>query len=247
MKKLVVVAVLLLFSCNSEDAGDCFRTAGEMISREVEVGKFSRILVNENIRLVIREGAEYHVTVETGKNLVNDIRVRVQEGQLVLSGDISCNLFRDYDETTVYVTAPDISEIRNSSQWDVRSDGVLTYPELRIVSEDYQNDYQNTGDFYLELDTNSFSMVFNNLSNCFVKGKTQTLSIYLAAGNSRVDASGLEAGDISIYHRSSNDIIVNPIQRLSGDIYSTGDLISVNRPPETTVTRHYKGALIFRD
>ncbi len=64
MKKLVVVAVLLLFSCNSEDAGDCFRTAGEMIRREVEVGEFSRILVNENIRLVIREGTEYLVTVE---------------------------------------------------------------------------------------------------------------------------------------------------------------------------------------
>ncbi len=153
----------------------------------------------------------------------------MQEGQLVLSGDISCNLFRDYDETTVYVTAPDISEIRNSSQWDVRSDGVLTYPELRIVSEDYQNDYQNTGDFYLELDTNSFSMVFNNLSNCFVKGKTQTLSIYLAAGNSRVDASGLEAGDVSIYHRSSNDIIVTRYS-VSREI-STAQGILFRKPP----------------
>ena len=49
----------------------------------------------------------------------------------------------------------------------------------------------------------------------------------------------------NVYHRGTNKVIVNPIQTLRGSVLSTGDLISVNRPPIVEVEETYTGRLIF--
>ena len=40
-------------------------------------------------------------------------------------------------------------------------------------------------------------------------------------------------------------MIINPIQKISGIISGTGDVICVNRPPIVEVEALYKGRLIF--
>ena len=57
MKKLLYIILLVfLFSCNSENAGDCFRTSGSIIQQEVALDVFDKILVNRDIELIIEEG-----------------------------------------------------------------------------------------------------------------------------------------------------------------------------------------------
>ena len=87
--------------------------------------------------------------------------------------------------------------------------------------------------------------MFNNLSNCFISGKTTNLNITFAAGTSRFEGRDLVAQNIYIWNRSSNDMIVNPQQSLTGKITGTGDVISVNTPPVITVEEIYTGRLIF--
>jgi hypothetical protein len=53
------------------------------------------------------------------------------------------------------------------------------------------------------------------------------------------------AQNIDIFQRSSNDMIVNPQQTLTGEIRSTGDVILVNTPPIIEVEEFYTGQLIF--
>ena len=56
MKKLVYILILmLLFSCNSENASDCFQSSGTMVQQEVTVSGFDKILVNRDIELIIKE------------------------------------------------------------------------------------------------------------------------------------------------------------------------------------------------
>ena len=45
---------------------------------------------------------------------------------------MNCNFVRDYGLTKVYVTAPNVSEITNNSEFTVHSIGVLNYPNLRF-------------------------------------------------------------------------------------------------------------------
>src|SRR5690606_11373534 len=245
-KPLHILVSILLMACNSEQTGDCFQTTGAIIQKEVMLSNFDKILVNRNIELIIKEGVEQKVIIETGKNLLNDVEVMVTDGKLILTDDNICNYVREYAVTKVYVTAPNITEIRSSTQYDVRSDGVLTYPTLTIFSEDYSApDSFTIGNFYLQLNNNAFNIVFNNLSNCYVSGNTNNLNVTFASGTSRFEGANLIAQHVTLWNRSSNDMIINPQQSLTGRISGIGNVICVNQPSIIDVEQLYKGRLIF--
>lgn len=247
MKKLIyIVSFLLIVACDSENAGDCFQKTGAIIQKELTVDVFDKILVNRDIELIIKEGVTQKVIMETGKNLINDVEAIVLDGKLTLTDNNSCNYVRDYGITKVYITSPNITEIRSSTQYDISSDGVLTYPSLTIYSEDFNAAESFTsGNFNLEINNNSFSLVFNNLSNCFVSGQTNNLNVTFASGTSRFEGRDLMAQNVQLWNRSSNDMIVNPQQSIKGKILGTGDVISINIPPIIEVEEVYKGRLIF--
>ena len=164
MKTLVyLVIIVLLFSCNSENAGDCFQTVGSILQEEIALDTFDKILVNRDVELILKEGNTQKVIIETGKNLWNDVQAIVVDGQLILSDNNSCNYVRDYGNTKVYVTSPNVTEIRSSTQYDVSSEGVLRYPSLTILSEDYSApDSFTVGNFRLDIDAVNFYVVINN-------------------------------------------------------------------------------------
>ena len=96
MKKIIYVLVFAItISCNNEDAGDCFQTAGEIIQQEIEVNSFTKVLVNKKIELFVTQGPQQKIVVETGENLMNDISVEVIDNQLVLTNYNTCNILRD--------------------------------------------------------------------------------------------------------------------------------------------------------
>ncbi|PKQ46495.1 DUF2807 domain-containing protein [Confluentibacter flavum] len=234
-------------ACNSEQAGDCFQTSGIIIQQEVMLSNFDKILVNRDIELILKEGLEQKVIIETGKNLLNDVEAVVTDGKLIITDNNSCNYVRGYGITKVYITSPNITEIRSSTQYDVRSDGVLTYPTLTILSEDFNvPDSFTIGNFYLQLNNDAFNVVFNNISNCYVSGNTNNLNITFASGGSRFEGENLIAQNVTIWNRSSNDMIVNPQLSVKGKISGTGDVICLNQPPIVDVVEQYKGRLIFK-
>ncbi len=249
MKKLYYIILFgLLASCNSENAGDCFQTTGAIIQQEIELDSFDKILVNRDVELIVKEGNLQKVVIETGKNLMNDVEAMVIDGKLILTDNNSCNYVRKYGITKVYITSPNITEIRSSTQYDISSDGVLTYPTLTILSEDFSMPGSFTvGNFRLQIDIESFNVVFNNLSNCYISGNTTNLNITYAAGMSRFEGRNLIAQKVNIWNRSSNDMIINPIQQIKGKISGTGNVICVNRPPVIEVEEQYKGRLIFEN
>jgi len=237
---------MLTVACNSEDAFDCFQTEGNLVQQEITVDAFERILVNRDVELIVKEGAEYKVIIETGENLLNDIEAVVVGNQLQLTDNNTCNYVRDYGITKVYLTAPNLKEIRHSSQYDVSSDGMLTYPNLRIISEDYNVPGNFTvGDFRLELAVDELIVIANNISSFYLSGTVNDLFVGFYSGAGRFEGENLIAQTIEVFHRGSNDMIVNPQVSLSGELRGTGNLISVNQPPTVDVEQFYTGALIF--
>ncbi|WP_420572023.1 head GIN domain-containing protein [Kordia sp.] len=246
-KRYFILLLFICFSCDKEDANDCFQTAGSIIAEEIRVNDFSKIQVGEGINLVIKEGISQEVIVETGANLINDVEVKVVGDKLFLSDNNNCNYVRDYGITTIYITAANITEIKSKTQFEVRSDGILTFPSLKLISENFTDDGPASGNFNLQVQNQEVSIVFNNLSNLFISGNTDSFDINFPGGNSRVEAADFVANTVSIFSRGSNDIIINPQLELSGDIYGTGDVIAVNRPASITLMAHYIGRLLFND
>ena len=238
---------LLIMSCNKEDAPDCFKTSGKIVQEEVQLGTFDEIIVYDRINLFIAQGSEQKVLIESGKNLISDVSAEVQEGRLVLKNYNSCNLFRDYNLTNIYVTVPDLKWLQNAGNTVIESIGELHFPKIWLRSlnqEEIKGVYTN-GDFRLNLVSESIRVTGDDFSNFFLSGSTDYLNLYIAAGDGRVEAQDLEAGTVEIQHRGTNKLIVNPQQVLKGEIRSTGDVISVNRPPVVEVETFYLGKLIF--
>jgi len=97
-----------------------------IVQNKVSLETFNKILVNRNIELIIKTAAEQKGIIETGENLMNDVEAVVVDSKLILTDNNNCNYVRDYGITKVYVTSPNITEIRSSTQYNISSNGVLT-------------------------------------------------------------------------------------------------------------------------
>lgn len=238
---------MVLLSCNAKVMPDCLQNAGPIIQMEFEMPTFDKIVVFERVQLILKEAPEQKVVVETGKYLRDDIKVSVVEDRLILKNNNGCNISRDYGITKVYVSAPNITQIRSSTGLPILSDGVLKYPDLALVSEDFEAEeqYHTDGDFILDVDCTNLTITNNNQSHVFLKGKVENLMIGFYSGNCRFEGRDLIAQNIQIYQRSSNDMIINPQVSLKGEIRSTGNVVVINNPPVVEVETFYTGRLIF--
>ena len=244
---LRMVIVVLLFSSCEEKAPDCLQTAGDRVSEMVSVPNFDAITVFENIQLVVAQGPVQQVVIETGKNLRPEVTARVSDGVLILRDENNCNLFRDYGETVIRVTTPELSEIRSSTGWPITSSGSLGFSNLRLISESFNNPETATtdGTFDLELDCETVRVVVNGIASVKLRGEADLAVLNVAAGDSRIDTRDLRATTVRINHRGSNDMLVNPQQRIEGVIRGYGDVRSFFRPEEIAVEEQFRGKLIF--
>ncbi|WP_411766596.1 head GIN domain-containing protein [Winogradskyella sp. A3E31] len=243
---LCLVVITLLLGCSGENVPDCFQTAGTIIQQEILVPDFDRILVNRDIELIIKQADDYAVVIETGENLLSDVKAEVIGNQLVLTDNNTCNYVRDFGITKVFVFAPNLTEIRTSTQYDISSDGVLNYPDLDLISEDFTEETEFTvGDFRLNVDSENLRIVSNNISFFYLSGRTRDLFVGFFAGTGRFEGENLIADNVSISHRGSNDMVVNPQLSLTGVLRGTGNLISKNQPPTVDIEELYTGRLIF--
>ncbi len=239
--------MMFVAGCDTEDAPDCFQRTGDIIRLEVEVPDFTRILVNPNVELILKQGDSIQVVIETGDNLLNEVSASVEGDRLILNDDNDCAFFRDFNQTKVFVTAPNITEIRSATQFDISSDGMLNYPTLNLASEDFNEDTgTTTGTFNLNVESENINVTGNNIASFFISGRVTNLFVGFFSGTGRFDGENLIAENVRFFHRGTNKIIVNPQQSLSGEIRSTGDVIAVNRPSIVEVQEFFTGRLIFQ-
>lgn len=244
--KLRIILLCVLFqlsACDSEVMPDCFKNAGAIIVYDVEVPEFTSIEVGEGLEIIIKEEFDRKVTVETAENFRSNITAVVVDGKLVLKNNSSCNWVRGYNVTKVYVSTPVLEKIYSASQFAVKSQGVLNFPNLELQSGLFRE--TASGSFELTVNCQNLTVQDNQSLYCNINGQVVNLSVNFYAGNARFEGAGLIAQSVSIYHRSSNDIIVNPQQQVSGTIASTGNLVLVNQPPVIEVGQLYTGGVNY--
>jgi len=250
MKKTFFLGfIFLLISCDSENSWDCVQAAGDSVSKEYTVLDFSKIRIEDDVTLYLKQGEPQQVRLETGENLLSDISVSVEGKTLVVKDHNSCNLVRDYGITKVFVTAPNITEIRNSSAYDVIGEGILNFPELTLVSNSTAgpDNIRKSGDFYLNINCEVFRVIANGQSVFYITGYSQKSSLSFDDEMPRFEGQNLVIDELTVSQRSANKMIVNPRQSIVGKIMATGDIISHNRPPLVDVKELFTGKLLFED
>ena len=242
-----LITLFIITACDSEKAWDCVKASGSIVQEEVDLEFFDKLEVRHRVQLIVKQGDEQKVILESGENLLSEISLNVNDSILKIENKNSCNLTRDYGITKVYVTSPNIVEIRNGSGLTALSDGVLSYPKLELVSEDvtFGEEIHTVGDFQLDVEVDVLNINANGKSNFFIKGKANRAFVGFFAGDCRFEGRDFSVEEFRFFHRSSNKIIVNPQQAIRGKILSVGDVISINQPPIVEVEQLYTGRLIF--
>lgn len=248
MKKIVlniVVCCCMVLATSCGISEDCFKGNGNQVIQLFPLENFTKIKVYDGVGLVIKEGTNYEVKVITSENILDNLEVRLQGNMLVVKDNSTCNIARDYGLTTVYVTAPNITEIHSKTDQDIRSDGVLNYSDLKLISIDL-SDGAGTGDFRLSLNTIHLYVESNNVSNFYLTGQSQNLHVFFSWGNGIFYGENLIVNIITIYHRGSNNIFLFPINSIEGNIYATGNVVLKNNPiVSPNVIQHFTGRLIL--
>ena len=245
MKKILIsILTLIIFGCNPVD---CFESTGDIIQQEINLDSFNRIEVGNEVTLIIKQGNTQKIILETGKNLIENVCIEVIDGKLFMKDESACNLNRDYAVTKVYVTSPNVKEIRSNTARDIISDGILSYTELSLISEDFHKPKAlNIGDFNLEINSNYLNIISNGNSIFSLKGTTNNLNIGFHSGSTRFNGKELTTNNVFITQKSTNDILINPLIKIKGTIFSIGDVISYNQPSIIELEELYTGTLIFK-
>ena len=248
MRKFSLLIVLFLALTACEKPSDCFESSGPTITKEVAVQPFKKIKVYRGIEVVITEGSEYKVEIVAGSNFIDNVEVRQNGDQLIFKDDVSCNWVRAYGNTKILVTTPTLEEIYSKTDRNISSNGVLTFPYISFVAMDKDGDGESgvgTGDFILNVNNDYLNIANNNVSRFYLSGQTNTANFNFYFGDGRIEAQNLTAQNIIVYHRGSNDMVVNPIQSISGIMNSTGNIILKNVPPIVQVEELYQGRVIY--
>jgi len=239
---LYIFFVILSFnSCKKE----CIETPGKSVEREFEVPAFTKIIVFQGVEVHIIDSPIQKIVVKTGINRLNNIFFQVIDATLEIKSDDSCGINPTKDPIKVFIFSPIISSIRNSGEYTIYSDGILTYPSIELISEDFQSNYLNIGNFQLEIQNQDVSVISNGYSNIQIKGFTNYLYLGYFSGLGKFEGKEFLVNQIEFYHRGENNLKVNPIQSLKGQFYSVGNLISYNHPPIVLTSEHYTGKLVF--
>ncbi|QBZ97544.1 head GIN domain-containing protein [Flavobacterium sangjuense] len=248
MKKFSLLMVLFLVLIACEKPSDCVESSGPTITKEVVVQPFKKIKVYRGIEVVITQGSEYKVEIVAGSNFIGNVEVTQNGDQLIFKDDVSCNWVRAYGNTKILVTTPTLEEIYSKTDRNISSNGVWTFPNLTITAFDKDADGESgagTGDFIINLDNDAFTINNNNVSRFYLSGQTNSANFSFYFGDGRIEAQNLIVQNLYVYHRGSNDIIVKPIQSITGTMNSTGNIILKNVPPIVDVNRLYQGRVIY--
>ncbi len=246
----IILLIIATISCDSENANNCLQTDGDTITYEEIVPAFSRIQLENDIQVILKEGPEQEVLIETGENLVSDLTIKVEQETLILQNNNGCNFLREFGKTIVRITSPNITFVRQASSFPIVSDGILSYPNLTIWSNTNPNslnidDPNKSGEVQLNLNVENLSIQANGSSNFILTGTSNMATIIFSDEFPQMNAPNLLVQDLTIRHVSAAQMIVHPINSISGEIRATGDVIAVNRPPTIDVETFFTGSLIF--
>lgn len=248
MKKARIILLFFLAACTSENAPDCFQKEGTVVAKEYDFPAFEEIRVFGQVKLYIAYAETQKILVKSGKNLLDDVSLQVEANRLIIKNKKNCNLLRDYADIEIHVSSPNLTRIQNGGSFLIKSTTVLPYPNLVLVAENdgKKGEYHTDGAFDLQLDCKNLKVVANGFSYFKLSGKTDYFVAGFYSADGRLEAENLLAQHVEFFHRSSNLLFVNPKQSIRGEIRSTGDVISLHKPPIVEVEEFYTGNLIFK-
>ncbi len=232
---------MVMLSCNDENAFDCIKKTGPVVTNAVAITDFDKISLHDNINLVLVSGNERMVLVEAGKNLISKISFNLTDNTLIIENQNTCNWVRDYKAINVYVTNPSLTEVHMHGYGSLISKDTLHTQTLSIIAS------ESPSDINLVIDGASLNIVSNSLANFTIRGSLDYLNVGFYLNDGKFFGKNLRAKQVDIDHNGTNTIMVSPSDELLGTIGNSGNVEIYTDPPMIDMKYLGSGRLIRKD
>ncbi|UOQ70323.1 head GIN domain-containing protein [Hymenobacter cellulosilyticus] len=234
---LVAAALGLLFGgCGEGHEMDCLKSTGKVITERRELESFEVITAYDNVDVTLVQDAETYAEVRAGKNLQEDIELRVEHGELTIRNTSRCNWMRTYDtprEVTLHL--PRIHDLFLRGYGNMRTAGNFRADTLfcHLVG---------AGDYDLDITSEYLNMDMYELGNYHLRGRADDFKL-LVGGSGSLYASGLlsQRCSFTFNHDSDGDAHVTTSDYLGGTHAGTGTLFYYGKPQQTGIKLTGKG------
>lgn len=215
---LLLVALLSMGTLRSQQSNTID------ISPKPEFPQVNAIDVSGAFTVILRSGEAQKLEVETTGKFDNEIKARVSDGTLELSGEAP-----EKGETKVIFTYVSLYLIRSNGSAIVKTDGLLASNELMINASGASN-------MLLEINTPILNSEISGAATLILKGEAPH---HIAKISGAASLNALDLQTDSTYARVSGagNAKVNASRRLNGQVSGAGDLSYVNTPENMDVEK----------
>lgn len=222
---LGILFLILMNSCGKSDPTDCFKNTGADITEKRKASYFNKIVLNDNVNLVLTQSDDYGISVRGGKNLLKKISTDINDGVLNIENNNSCNWMRNFDrEITVYANVELLNTIDYRGSGDLSSTNALVSDSLLL------NVWEGAGKVDLEINVERNFIYFHiGTADIYYKGETH-LSYISTTSFGPVHAEELAAHITYMSSEGSNDCYVYPLSRLEATIKNIGNIYYKGNP-----------------
>ncbi|RPD94614.1 DUF2807 domain-containing protein [Aureibaculum marinum] len=200
MKKLPLIAILVIMVLSPINllAQDKLKGNKIVTTENRYVDEFSKIETNDKIEVVITQGMEQSVTVETDENLHIAVFTEVRDSTLII--DLTKRIVRKKELRVLITIDQFINEITTKDKSEIISSGTLKFDHLTINAED---------DSKMTLDFQASKLVLNNNESANIKLTVNADNIFINADNSGKAKIDLSCDHIEAMIRGNSTTEVN--------------------------------------
>ncbi|HAS40339.1 MAG TPA: hypothetical protein DCS93_07660 [Microscillaceae bacterium] len=231
-----ILIVLVQPACNPIE---CFKRTGNIVTEDRQVADFTTIMVNDNIKLLLRNDSSNTVTVKAGSNLIKSVKTEVEGTILKITNENTCNWARSFKtDITVTVGARFIQNLEQFGFNEVKTLDTIEVNDLNILCK-------NSGDLTLALKGNDITMFTSSSSYVRISGSSNSAFLH-TNGQGEILAQSFKVLDLRVLHENINTIRVFPINTLDVTFNpeNTGNVLYYNEPQQITVNGTGSGKVI---
>ena len=232
--------VLTFCSCNKENAPDCFKTAGEVQTETRDLGCFTKLELNSDLKYELVDTNFCGIEITGPKNLLPKIDAQLSDGVLKIENVNTCNFLRSFEhEITVKLYFDSITNIQNFSTGSVVSLNELKGSKLVI-----ENKHANGK---IELNLNCDTIYCGSpagANDSYLYGTVNVAELYSDAYGI-IHAESLHANQVYINNASLQPIYANATSYAFVRIDDSGNVVLNQTPILYDLVRNGSGELIF--
>jgi hypothetical protein len=220
--------LLFLFSaCNKAEDRVCFKSIGEETSKIIPLEEFEKIKLFKKIKYTLVQDDSTFLKIKGGKNLINFISTKIQNGFLEIHNENTCNFLRNQNnKVEVEIHFKNLKEIYYSGSEHLICSDTLKLQALKFVVLDA------CGTFDLKIECDFLSgNISHGCGDYIVTGKTKN-AFMENKSNGFCNIENLKTEtNLKLVNESVGDMYVNVHNNnLAGYISGKGNIYYTGNP-----------------